>query len=1053
MRMGRKSNIYSKLLFGSVCFLMIAVLSIGLGFPGSAENVFVSADTIAAIQPIAKYEFRDSSDPGKDSMGKYHLTTREAGGTAPTVDAEAGTIKFNKNIKSVLRETSTNMLQDITSITLAADIILPANVGIWQTPFGFGRTSSTLTTSPYFLMHSGGSSLRAGITGIPAVSGEDAVQYNMPIAYDYGSKTTGWNNISVVLSVQAYGKARIYVYVNGSNTNQTHANWINGFDMGADWNSSLNSLRFALGGNYNGINADSAFDGTLSNVNIFDFAMTAEEVEAYRTNGQLTEAELTAKVAPLGANVDLSGSIAVSEDDSNQTILASYPSSLITASMTLGASRQVKAVWTGVEVENGNKYLTGTISGAPNPDSITAKAKIKVDVFSEIYPIARYKFEDAGDLGKDSMGNHHLVQVGDGTLSQGGIGVVFGGDAVLAEPAGAERFTKDLTAFTVSFDVSAESNPGWATPLGFGANSLTGATKWLYFQYGDPNTGLGISRLRFGANHPDGAPALEGAGNSGYTQSTLRDNLSADTTYRVVMTADTQRSDGRIKIYIDGVLTSYDRAANQFNIGDDAFRFALGGVLAEGQIRSLGKFHGQVGNVDIFDFEMSSAQVSIYSGTGKLKTNNASSSYITDVEQNVEFVNGAEFASKVYDKMTEVEILSRLNRAKVNANLNDGVSSLELNVVWTSVFKRDTGFVAQGKVAPVGLGIASAVNFSEVIIEHSLSEIEVAYNITVNNTILNGSVSVTESYGAAGDTITLTVTPDRGYEIDSVSFNSTPIIAYEGEYSFVMGTEDVEITAIFAAVQRSITVGALQNGVITVSSDKGIIGDRITLIVTAENGYIIDKVYANNLEIIPVEGVYGFAVDIADIEITADFKYAPYIITIGTLFNGSVTADKTQAANGDTITLEVVADTGYAVDKVYANGTEIVPVTGLYQLVVDGGNITVTATFVQIQYSITTTDTVNGSITLSKATAALGEIITIIITPDKGYKLKSIAVNGKVIEPVDGFYAFTVGGASVLTTEFEKAGNDAMIIIIAAIGVVIVVALVVGVIIRRRQKH
>ncbi|MDR0426667.1 MAG: hypothetical protein LBH24_05830, partial [Clostridiales bacterium] len=126
------------------CFMiaLIAAAVAGLVFYAlrmGQASPFAAADGTDVIDPIARYEFRDASDPGKDSMGKYHLTARSSGGTPPVVDPNAGTIKFNKNINSVLRENNTNMLQDVTSITLAAQIVMAPSVKIWETPLGFGR--------------------------------------------------------------------------------------------------------------------------------------------------------------------------------------------------------------------------------------------------------------------------------------------------------------------------------------------------------------------------------------------------------------------------------------------------------------------------------------------------------------------------------------------------------------------------------------------------------------------------------------------------------------------------------------------------------------------------------------------------------------------------------------------------------------------------------------------------------------------------------------------------------------------------------------------------
>ncbi|MDR0426260.1 MAG: hypothetical protein LBH24_03720, partial [Clostridiales bacterium] len=681
--------------------------------------------------------------------------------------------------------------------------------------------------------------------------------------------------------------------------------------------------------------------------------------------------------------------------------------------------RQVKAVWTGVAREGGKTFLTGTITGVPNPDHVTAKAEIRIDVFDQLYPIASYTFEDANDLGKDSMGNHHLVKVGAGDITMGAHGAVFNGDAVLAEPAGEDRFTKDLTAFTISFDVTAASNSNWATPLGFGADASSNAEKWCYFQFGD-NSGNGVSQLRFGAWHPAGAPPLGSAGETGYTQAVLRSDLVAETTYRVVLTADFKGEEGKIKIYIDGVATDYDRAANQFNISDDVFRFTLGGVLAGGQIRSLGKYNGQIDNVEIFDFEMNAMQAAVYSASGILKTNHAPAAYITAVGNTPTFADESEFDGIVHDKMTSAELLAALNPATVIAELNDN-STVELDVIWTQVDREDGNFVAKGKVAPVGLGLASIVLFSDIEIAQTLEDVQTAYDLSVSDGITGGTVTLEKQYALSGDTIVVTVTPDAGYAVASVSYGATPIAPDNGVYSFTVGNADVVVSAVFTAIQRSITIAAMTNGTVAASANSGIIGDTITLTVAPNVGYKVESICANNVEIVPSDGVYQITVQLSDIEITASFVYAPYSVTVAATENGTVTADKALAATGETVTLTVTPDAGYAVASVSYGATPIAPTDGAYSFTVGNADVVVSAVFTAIQRSITVAATTNGTVTASANSGIIGETITLTVTPDNRCKLKGVYVNGKAVEAEDGVYRFVMGTADVeITAEFEK---------------------------------
>ncbi|WP_236786226.1 SpaA isopeptide-forming pilin-related protein [Anaerococcus ihuae] len=72
------------------------------------------------------------------------------------------------------------------------------------------------------------------------------------------------------------------------------------------------------------------------------------------------------------------------------------------------------------------------------------------------------------------------------------------------------------------------------------------------------------------------------------------------------------------------------------------------------------------------------------------------------------------------------------------------------------------------------------------------------YTITANNPTEGGSISANTSSATAGTQINLTVTPDKGYEIESVTMNGqTLTTGADGTYSFTMPAGDVTVSAKF----------------------------------------------------------------------------------------------------------------------------------------------------------------------------------------------------------------------------------------------------------------
>ena len=75
-----------------------------------------------------------------------------------------------------------------------------------------------------------------------------------------------------------------------------------------------------------------------------------------------------------------------------------------------------------------------------------------------------------------------------------------------------------------------------------------------------------------------------------------------------------------------------------------------------------------------------------------------------------------------------------------------------------------------------------------------------AYTITLPESTANGNIEVDKSYVAATDedkTVTLTVSPDEGYQVKSIKVNDTVITPVDGVYSFTMPAEDVAVYAEF----------------------------------------------------------------------------------------------------------------------------------------------------------------------------------------------------------------------------------------------------------------
>ncbi|MCD7823212.1 MAG: hypothetical protein LUG86_04245 [Oscillospiraceae bacterium] len=83
------------------------------------------------------------------------------------------------------------------------------------------------------------------------------------------------------------------------------------------------------------------------------------------------------------------------------------------------------------------------------------------------------------------------------------------------------------------------------------------------------------------------------------------------------------------------------------------------------------------------------------------------------------------------------------------------------------------------------------------------------YDVTADQSIENGSISLGSSSAVAGDTVSFTVVPNAGYAVGEVTVTSAsgPVSVTEsnGVYSFVMPAEAVTINAVFYKASSGVT--------------------------------------------------------------------------------------------------------------------------------------------------------------------------------------------------------------------------------------------------------
>ena len=161
-----------------------------------------------------------------------------------------------------------------------------------------------------------------------------------------------------------------------------------------------------------------------------------------------------------------------------------------------------------------------------------------------------------------------------------------------------------------------------------------------------------------------------------------------------------------------------------------------------------------------------------------------------------------------------------------------------------------------------------------------------------------------------------------------------------------------------------------------------------------------------------------------DTVITAEYEIpaTSATVTVNCGEHGTVTPATADYAIGTSVTLTVTPDEGYRVKSAQLDGNVVTLTNGTYTFTVTADCV-FAAEFEEIPAGSATV-TVNcgehGTVTPATADYAIGTSVTLTVTPDEGYRVKSAQLDGNAVTLTNGAYTFTVTADCVFSVEFEK---------------------------------
>lgn len=233
-----------------------------------------------------------------------------------------------------------------------------------------------------------------------------------------------------------------------------------------------------------------------------------------------------------------------------------------------------------------------------------------------------------------------------------------------------------------------------------------------------------------------------------------------------------------------------------------------------------------------------------------------------------------------------------------------------------------------------------------------------------------GTVTADKTNGDVGQTVTLTITPNEGYEIDSVKANDKVLSGTTYSFKLVEGENNVEVTfkakAVEPEVEYNITYTASEDyDVKELSATKAKKGQTVTFKVEVKNeNKELDEVKVNGTALTANDGVYSFVMGEADVAIEVTLKdkavepEVEYNITYTASEDYTVTNLPTKATKGTKVTFNIaINDENKELSSIKANDVDCtLEEDGSYSFVMPEGDVAIAITLqtkVNLNLSIT----------------------------------------------------------------------------------------------------
>lgn len=291
----------------------------------------------------------------------------------------------------------------------------------------------------------------------------------------------------------------------------------------------------------------------------------------------------------------------------------------------------------------------------------------------------------------------------------------------------------------------------------------------------------------------------------------------------------------------------------------------------------------------------------------------------------------------------------------------------------------------------------------------------------------HGSISADKSTAKIGENVTFTVAPEANYVVSSFKVNDADV-ALDGNNKavVVMVAGGLNVTASFELGSGTVTIGTIEHGAVTADKMTAKIGEDVTFKITSDTGYDVSSFKVNGSDadyVTKEDSTTGKTYWEAKVKmvsggltVTAEFKLAVYSIEWDTPTHGTIAVEggKTQATYGEEVKFIFTPETGYEIKYLTINEEQVQASDNTYTTTMGEYGLFVTVQFGLENETITVNAGEHGTIEHKNKVDdsqdyKYGDTAVVTVTPNEGYMIETITVDGKAIEvPEDkkGGYSF-----------------------------------------------